>query len=260
MTKKYFGTDGIQGRVGKFPITPDFIMHLGYSDGKALATVDWHLTAGKHPTVLVGKNTRVSGYMLESALEAGLCADGVDVLISGPMSATVTYVLELLQQKEWQLGGKNSGHIICMDKHTTGDGIISALQVLYALRNAHKALAEFMRGVSLYPQRLTNIKISKSFSFNTNKAVNTVRKEAEADLNGNERLLSIRASGTEPLIRVMVESRFKQKVNYWTERITETVQIASTEWGIIFSRVMLIQSRYDAQSALMFQNPKNQAW
>lgn len=114
-----------------------------------------------------------------------------------------------------------------MDKHTTGDGIISALQVLYALRDADKTLAEFMRGVSLYPQRLINVKIPKPFNFTGNKAINTVRKEAEADLNGNGRLL-IRASGTEPLIRVMVESQSKQKVNYWTERIAKIVQIAST--------------------------------
>lgn len=68
------------------------------------------------------------------------------------------YVLEALQEKGWQLGGENSGHIICIDKHTTGDGIISALQVLYALRDTNKTLAEFMRGVSLYPQRLINVK------------------------------------------------------------------------------------------------------
>ncbi|MBS0498553.1 MAG: phosphoglucosamine mutase [Gammaproteobacteria bacterium] len=451
MTKKYFGTDGIRGRVGKEPITPDFILHLGYSAGKVLAAADWHLMQGKRPTVLIGKDTRVSGYMLESALEAGLCAAGVDVILSGPMPTpaiayliralrlqagivisashnlfedngvkffsaegrklpdeierkiesgihtpietkpsaqlgkvqriddaagryiefckstfpyhldlrglrivvdcahgaayhiaghvmhelgadVVTigvqpnglninlecgathcetlqkavkqhhadlgialdgdgdrlmmvdkkgqiydgdqliyiiakhrlqkkaltggvvgtlmtnlaieaqfkkmnipflranvgdrYVLELLQEKGWQLGGENSGHIICMDKHTTGDGIISALQVLYALRDTDKTLAELMRGVSLYPQRLINVKTPKPFNFSANKAIQAVRAEAETDLNDKGRVL-IRASGTEPLIRVMVEGESKHKINHWAERIAETIQTAS---------------------------------
>ncbi|MEK7302133.1 MAG: phosphoglucosamine mutase [Pseudomonadota bacterium] len=451
MTKKYFGTDGIRGRVGQDPITPQFIMHLGYSAGKVLAATDWHLMEGKRPTVLIGKDTRVSGYMLESALEAGLCAAGVDVLLSGPMPTPAIayliralrlqagivisashnlfedngvkffsaagsklpdemehkieaelntpietkpsaqlgkvqriddaagryiefckstfpyhldlrglrivvdcahgatyhiaghvmhelgadvitigvqpnglninlecgtthcstlqkavkqhhadlgialdgdgdrvmmvdkkgrlydgdqliyiiakhrqqkkmltggvvgtlmtnlaiennlkklnipflranvgdrYVLESLQEKGWHLGGENSGHIICSDKHTTGDGIISALQVLYALRDTKKTLAEFMRGISLCPQQLINVKIPKSFNFSTHKAIKAMQEEAKTDLNGKGRVL-IRASGTEPLIRVMVEGESKHKINYWAERIAETVQTAS---------------------------------
>lgn len=426
-------------------------MHLGYSAGKVLAATDWHLMEGKRPTVLIGKDTRVSGYMLESALEAGLCAAGVDVLLSGPMPTPAIayliralrlqagivisashnlfedngvkffsaagsklpdemehkieaelntpietkpsaqlgkvqriddaagryiefckstfpyhldlrglrvvvdcahgatyhiaghvmhelgadvitigvqpnglninlecgtthcstlqkavkqhhadlgialdgdgdrvmmvdkkgrlydgdqliyiiakhrqqkkmltggvvgtlmtnlaiennlkklnipflranvgdrYVLESLQEKGWHLGGENSGHIICSDKHTTGDGIISALQVLYALRDTKKTLAEFMRGISLYPQRLINVKIPKSFNFSTHKAIKAMQEEARTDLNGKGRVL-IRASGTEPLIRVMVEGESKHKINYWAERIAETVQTAS---------------------------------
>lgn len=426
-------------------------MHLGYSAGKVLAATDWHLMEGKRPTVLIGKDTRVSGYMLESALEAGLCAAGVDVLLSGPMPTPAIayliralrlqagivisashnlfedngvkffsaagsklpdemehkieaelntpietkpssqlgkvqriddaagryiefckstfpyhldlrglrivvdcahgatyhiaghvmhelgadvitigvqpnglninlecgtthcstlqkavkqhhadlgialdgdgdrvmmvdkkgrlydgdqliyiiakhrqqkkmltggvvgtlmtnlaiennlkklnipflranvgdrYVLESLQEKGWHLGGENSGHIICSDKHTTGDGIISALQVLYALRDTKKTLAEFMRGISLYPQRLINVKIPKSFNFSTHKAIKAMQEEAKTDLNGKGRVL-IRASGTEPLIRVMVEGESKHKINYWAERIAETVQTAS---------------------------------
>ncbi len=451
MTKKYFGTDGIRGRVGKDPITPEFIMHLGYSAGKVLTAADWHLAEGERPTVLIGKDTRVSGYMLESALETGLCAAGVDVLLSGPMptaaiayliralrlqagivisashnlfedngvkffsaagsklpdemehkieagisdpietnssaqlgkvrrlkdatgryiefckstfpyhldlrglkivvdcahgatyhiaghvmhelgaevvtigaqpnglninlecgathSSTLQkavkqhhadlgialdgdgdrvmmvdkqgklydgdqliyiiakhrqqkkalkggvvgtlmtnlaienrfkklnipflranvgdrYVQKLLQEKKWFLGGENSGHIICRDKHTTGDGIIAALQVLYALRDTKKTLAQFMRGTLLYPQRLINVKIPKSFNFNTSKAVKIAQEAAEADLKEKGRVL-IRASGTEPLIRVMVEGESKHKVNHWAEKIAEAVQTDS---------------------------------
>ena len=426
-------------------------MHLGYSVGKVLFTVDWHLMEGKRPTVLIGKDTRVSGYILESALEAGLSAAGVDVFLSGPMPtpaiaylirafrlqagivisashnlfedngvkffsadgrklpdemehsiealldtpietmpseklgkvlrikdasgryiefckstfpyhldlrglkivvdcangaayniagpvmhelgadvitigvepnglninlecgatycATLQkavlhhhadlgialdgdgdrvmmvdkqgrlyegdqllyiiakhrkqkkmlkggvvgtlmtnlaietrfkklrvpflrakvgdrYVIELLHEKKWYLGGENSGHIVCRDKHTTGDGIISALQVLYALRDTQKTLAQFMRGVSLYPQRLINVKIPKSFDFNNNKEIKAIQEAAEADLNSKGRVL-IRASGTEPLIRVMVEGESKHKINHWAERIAHTVQTAS---------------------------------
>lgn len=450
MTKKYFGTDGIRGRVGKNPITPEFILHLGYAAGKVLTASDWHLMKGERPTVLIGKDTRVSGYMLESALEAGLSAAGVDVLLSGPMptpaiayliralrlqagivisashnpyedngikffSAQGTklpdemehqieaglnapietmpsaqigkvqrlkdatgryiefckssfpyhldlrglrivvdcahgaayhiaghvlhelgadvvtigaqpdglninhecgathcetlqkavkknhadlgialdgdgdrimmvdkkgvlydgdqliyiiakhrqqkglltggvvgtlmtnlaiensfksmnipflrakvgdrYVMELLKKEGWHLGGEGSGHIICIDKHTTGDGIIAAMQVLYALRDSNKTLAEFMRGVKLYPQQLINVKTPKSFNFSKNKAIKAIQLEAETDLGNKGRIL-LRASGTEPLIRVMVEGESKQKVSYWAEQIANTVKTA----------------------------------
>lgn len=450
MTKKYFGTDGIRGRVGKDPITPQFIMHLGYAAGKVLAASDWHLKEDERPTVLIGKDTRISGYMIESALQAGLSAAGVDVFLSGPMPTPAIayliralrlqagivisashnlfedngvkffsamgnklpdemehkieaglnapietlpseklgkvqrlkdasgryiefckssfpyhldlrglrivvdcahgatyhiaghvmhelgadvitigaqpnglninlecgathcstlqqvvkehhadlgialdgdgdrvmmvdkqgrlyegdqliyiiakhrkqrkvltggvvgtqmtnlaienrfkklnipflrtnvgdrYILELLREKGWHLGGENSGHIICMDRHTTGDGIISALQVLHALRDTKKTLAEFMRDVSLYPQRLINVKTPKSFNFMHNQSVKMACEKAETDLNDKGRIL-IRASGTEPLIRVMVEGESKKKVDYWAEHIAEAIQIA----------------------------------
>jgi phosphoglucosamine mutase len=451
VTKKYFGTDGIRGRVGELPITPEFIMHLGYSAGKVLVAADWHLMKGERPAVLIGKDTRISGYMLESALEAGLSAAGVDVLLSGPMPtpaiayliralrlqagivisashnpfedngvkffsaegrklpdamehqieaglntpiqvmpsaelgkvqrikdatgryiefckssfpyhldlrglrividcahgaayhiaghvlhelgadvvsigvqpdgininhecgatycATLQkavkqhradlgialdgdadrvmmvdkkgvlyngdqliyiiakhrhqinqlkggvvgtlmtnlaienslkklnipfarakvgdrYVLELLQEKGWQIGGEGSGHILCIDKHTTGDGIISALQVLYALRDTNKTLAEFLRGVALFPQQLINVKIPKDFNYLKNKAIKKIQEEANLDLDSDGRVL-LRASGTEPLLRVMVEGKSEQKVNYWVKRIANVVKKAS---------------------------------
>tara|TARA_R110002073_G_scaffold195786_4_gene354835 strand:+ start:2493 stop:3860 length:1368 start_codon:yes stop_codon:yes gene_type:complete len=453
LTKKYFGTDGIRGRVGKDPITPELIMHLGYSAGRVLAASDWHLMAGERPAVLIGKDTRVSGYMMESALEAGLSAAGVDVLLSGPMptpaiayliralrlqagivisashnsfedngvkffsaqgsklpdeiehqieaglSAPIKtmpssqlgkvqrlkdatgryiefckstfpyhldlrglrivvdcahgaayhiaghvlhelgadvveigvqpnglninhecgathcvtlqkavkqhhadlgialdgdgdrvmmadkkgtlfdgdqllyiiakhrqqrnllrggvvgtlmtnlavensfkklnipflrtnvgdrYVMESLKENSWQLGGEGSGHIICIDKHTTGDGIISALQVLYALRDTNKTLAESMYGVRLYPQQLINVKIPKGFNFLKNKAIQTIQKEAELDLNTQGRVL-LRASGTEPVVRVMVEGKLKQKVSHWADQIAHIVESESAK-------------------------------
>ena len=85
MSRKYFGTDGVRGRVGETPITPDFVMRLGYAAGKVLAEADRRLRDGQKPTVLIGKDTRISGYMLESALEAGFAASGVDTVLIGPM-------------------------------------------------------------------------------------------------------------------------------------------------------------------------------
>ncbi len=97
MTKKYFGTDGIRGRVGVSPITPDFVMRLGYAAGRVLA-LNSHLSAGARPTVLIGKDTRISGYMLEAALEAGLTAAGVDTLLTGPMpTPAVAYLTRALR-------------------------------------------------------------------------------------------------------------------------------------------------------------------
>src|SRR3978361_1976958 len=95
MTRKYFGTDGIRGRVGAAPITPDFVMKLGYAAGKVLVQAD--STSGK-PTVLIGKDTRISGYMLEAALEAGFAAAGVDVLLAGPVpTPAVAYLTRALR-------------------------------------------------------------------------------------------------------------------------------------------------------------------
>ena len=95
MTRKYFGTDGVRGTVGTAPITPDFVLRLGYAAGKVLARVG---KGEKRRTVLIGKDTRISGYMLESSLEAGLCAAGVDVLLVGPMpTPAVAYLTRALR-------------------------------------------------------------------------------------------------------------------------------------------------------------------
>src|SRR2546421_3667103 len=85
MSRKFFGTDGIRGRVGEAPITPDFVLKLGYAAGKVLSRADIAPPHRARPAVLIGKDTRISGYMLESALESGLSAAGVDTLLVGPM-------------------------------------------------------------------------------------------------------------------------------------------------------------------------------
>ena len=447
MTRKYFGTDGVRGTVGNTPITPELIMKLGYAAGKVLAG---RHASGEHPTVLIGKDTRVSGYMLESALQAGLSAAGVDVVLVGPMptpavayltralrlSAGIVisashnpyqdngikffssdgtklpddtereierqieaplkcatsanlgkarrmedaagryiefckstfptrldlkgmrividsangaayqiapcvfhelgadvvsigakpdgfninervgathpealqaevrlrqahlgialdgdgdrvvmadssgklydgdqllyiiarhrrtrgilrggvvgtqmtnlglehalekmdvpfaraqvgdrYVLEMLHERGWQLGGENSGHIVFLDKHTTGDGIVSALLVLDALAEAGMTLAQAAADMALYPQILINVAVKERFDFATHREVQKAMADAERDLDGAGRIL-LRASGTEPVIRVMVEGTTQAKVERWAERIADAVRKA----------------------------------
>jgi len=422
MSKKYFGTDGIRGRVGEYPITPEFVLKLGWATGKVFAR------AGEG-TVIIGKDTRISGYMFESALEAGLSAAGVDIRILGPMptpaiayltrtfhaqagivisashnphydngikffssegaklpdeielaieaemekpmqtveserlgkaervvdapgryieyckstiplsmnfsnmkivldcsngatyqvaprvlkelgAEVITvgaspdgininekcgsthpqvlqsqvvahgadiglaldgdgdrlimvdhegeivdgdellfiiaqsrqrdqslpggvvgtvmsnlglehalkdlgidfyraavgdrYVMEMLTENNWVLGGESSGHIICLDRTTTGDGIISALQILAAMKNADKSLQELKSGMQKYPQHMVNVPLKEKVDIDTCAPLQAAMKDVENRLADSGRIL-VRASGTEPLLRVMVE-------------------------------------------------------
>ena len=135
------------------------------------------------------------------------------------------YVLEMLKKRGWQLGGENSGHIVCLDQHTTGDGIVSALQVLAALRGADVSLPKASRGVSLYPQVLVNVRVKRAFDFAHNRLVKAAVLEAESALKGDGRVL-LRASGTEPLIRVMVEGRSRKIVTGLANTIAGVVETA----------------------------------
>jgi len=443
MTKKYFGTDGIRGKVGEPPITADFWLKLGWAAGRVFANE-------RHDFVLVGKDTRISGYMFESALEAGLTAAGVDTKLLGPMptpgiayltrtlrakagivisashnpyydngikffsvqgtklpdeieheierymelpmttvesarlgkakrledaagryieyckasvptrldfdhmkivvdcahgatyhiaphvfseigaevisigvqpnglnindncgatkpevlAATVLdlqadlgialdgdgdrlimidhkgeivdgdeliyiiaksklaagqmtgpvvgtlmtnlgmehglkqlginlvrakvgdrYVMEMLSEHNSILGGENSGHIICLDKTTTGDGIIAALQVLAEMQYSGKTLHELKSGMQKYPQILINVKTGQKINPNTHKGIQQAVKAVENKLGAEGRVL-LRASGTEPLIRVMVEGEHEDVVKNYAQQLAEEVQSA----------------------------------
>jgi phosphoglucosamine mutase len=429
MTRQYFGTDGIRGTVGQSPITPDFILRLAHAVGRVLKKEE------SRPTVLIGKDTRISGYMLESALESGFNSAGVDVVLLGPLptpgvayltraqraslgvvisashnpfadngikffSARGTklsdtwelaveaaleeppvwsqsanlgktrrlddaagryiefckstfandltlkglkivvdaahgaayhiapkvfhelgaeviamgcaphpealvqavrdhqadygialdgdadrlqmvdaqgrlyngdellylmaddrlsrgdvlpgvvgtlmtnmavelalkargvelvrakvgdrYVLELMESKKWILGGEGSGHLLALDQHTTGDGLISALQVLQACVRSSKSMAQLLSAVSLFPQTLINVRIKPGMDWQSNASLQKVIKDVEKELGDSGRVL-IRASGTEPLVRVMVEAKDLDQAKTCAQRIADTL-------------------------------------
>ncbi|MEJ2403068.1 MAG: phosphoglucosamine mutase [Candidatus Thiodiazotropha sp.] len=134
------------------------------------------------------------------------------------------YIMERLAEKGWLLGGEQSGHIICLDRTTTGDGIISALQVLAEMHATGHSLRELCAGMSKYPQKLTNVRLG-SFSPQEVMASDTVKRavlEAEVAMGGSGRVL-LRPSGTEPLIRVMVEGVDGAQVEALTQQVAEVV-------------------------------------
>jgi phosphoglucosamine mutase len=115
------------------------------------------------------------------------------------------YVLEQMRERGWVLGGENSGHVICLDKHTTGDGIIAALAVLRALIEQRKTLAEATAGVTMFPQRLINVPVTREWDWRASGPVRTAARGCR--FSGRRGRVLLRPSGTEPVLRVMVEAR-----------------------------------------------------
>lgn len=132
------------------------------------------------------------------------------------------YVMELLEEHSWRLGGESSGHIICLDQTTTGDAIISALQVLRILVSAHKTLHEAKSGMVKYPQTLINVPLESQIDIKSSATIQQAVKDVETELGDEGRVL-LRPSGTEPLIRVMVEGVDAPKVELLAKQIADSV-------------------------------------
>jgi phosphoglucosamine mutase len=132
------------------------------------------------------------------------------------------YVLEVMKEKGWLFGGEGSGHLLALDKHTTGDGIVSALQVLSALKRSGKGLDECCNELTLFPQTLINVKVPAGFDWTKNPAMVAEKDAVEKELGDTGRVL-IRASGTEPLIRVMVEAKCADTAAATARRIADKV-------------------------------------
>lgn len=162
--------------------------------------------------------TLMSNLGLEKALEESGC---------GFKRAKVgdRYVLEMMQESGSVLGGESSGHIICLDKATTGDGTVSALQVLAVMADTGRALHELKQGMRKYPQTMVNVRTQCKFDFNTSPEVTSALADVQRELAGNGRVL-LRASGTEPLIRVMVEGSDGDLVNACAQRLADAVRAA----------------------------------
>lgn len=132
------------------------------------------------------------------------------------------YVLEILHAKGWLLGGEGSGHLLALDKHTTGDGLVSALQVLQACVGSGQTMAQLLEDVVLFPQTLINVRLSPGFDWKGHRPLWEAQEAAEAELGASGRVL-IRASGTEPLVRVMVEARDAAQSQQCAERIAASL-------------------------------------
>jgi phosphoglucosamine mutase len=136
------------------------------------------------------------------------------------------HVLARMVENSWDLGGETSGHIICLDRSTTGDGIVAALQVLAAMRESGKSLRELCRGLEIYPQAMINVHMRGQFDVKSSAPVQQAVQEVERELAGKGRVV-LRASGTEPLIRVMVEGRDAGTVERLTRHLADTVRRAA---------------------------------
>ena len=132
-------------------------------------------------------------------------------------------MLEELEKNGWLLGGEGSGHLLALDKHSTGDGLISALQVLQACVRSGKSLAELLADVTLFPQTLINVRLQPGQDWTRSTMLASETKAVQEELGDNGRVL-IRASGTEPLLRVMVEARAAQQAHACAERLVKAVQ------------------------------------
>jgi phosphoglucosamine mutase len=161
----------------------------------------------------------VGTLMTNMAVELALKTRGVELVRA---KVGDRYVLELMESKKWILGGEGSGHLLALDQHTTGDGLISALQVLQACVRSGKSMAQLLSAVALFPQTLINVRIKPGADWQSNKALQKAIKDVEKELGDAGRVL-IRASGTEPLVRVMVEAKDVNQAKVCAQRIANTL-------------------------------------
>ncbi len=163
----------------------------------------------------------VGTLMTNMAVELALKDKGVELVRA---KVGDRYVLEELEKRGWLLGGEGSGHLLALDKHTTGDGIVSALQVLQACMRSGQTLAELLAEVRLFPQVLLNVRLQPGQDWATNARMKQETELVQAELGVTGRVL-IRASGTEPLVRVMVEARDPQQAQACAQRIADTLTV-----------------------------------
>jgi phosphoglucosamine mutase len=164
----------------------------------------------------------VGTLMTNKAVELAFRAKGIEFVRA---KVGDRYVLEELERHGWTLGGEGSGHLLVLDRHTTGDGLVSALQVLHACVDSGKSMAQLLADVTLFPQTLINVRLQPGQDWKGNSHLAEEIKAVEAELGDDGRVL-IRASGTEPLLRVMVEARDAGQAQGSAERLVAAVKAA----------------------------------
>jgi phosphoglucosamine mutase len=207
--------------------------HIGIAldgDGDRLIMVDHQgeIVDGDEALYIIARSTQAEGrcsggvagtLMTNLGLELALKELGIP-FERAPVGDR--YVMELLQKNGWKLGGESSGHIICLDRTSTGDGIVSALQILYVMSVTGKSLHELKQGMVKMPQTLVNVPMSSKVDILGSPAIQQAVADVEATLGEEGRVL-LRPSGTEPLVRVMVEGKDERQVRSLAQQIADTV-------------------------------------
>ena len=174
------------------------------------------LSEGTLPGAVVGT------LMSNLGLEVALNRDGIDFKRA---NVGDRYVMEVLTREGLTLGGESSGHIICLDRTTTGDGIVAALQVLFAIQRSELSLNELKSGMTKFPQFMENVRVSGKVDIDGSEVIKQAVRQAEEELGDRGRIL-LRPSGTEPLVRVMVEGEDGEQVARLTSQLANTVEEA----------------------------------
>jgi len=201
-------------------------------DGDRLILVDANgkLVDGDQIIYIIAKDRHLRGLLHGGVVGTLMSNYGLELAINAldiPFTRSKVgdrYVLEALRDREWKIGGESSGHIVCLDKTTTGDGIVAALQVLSVMVKQNKTLAELTEGITLLPQTLINLKTDYAAALATNKKVMQYVKNLEIDLKGKGRVL-LRPSGTEPLLRIMVEGFNEVVVRQQAQKLCDEINL-----------------------------------
>jgi len=202
----------------------------GDADRLQMVDAQGHLFNGDELLYLVAKDRVESGKEVRGAVGTLMTNFAIEKAfqeLGVPFERAAVgdrYVLEKLKQHDWMMGGESSGHLIFLDKHTTGDGVVAALQVLATIRRSGKGIRERLSNVQMYPQILINVRYKKPYDWKNDQNLQQIQRDVIQDLGSNGRVL-VRASGTEPVLRVMVEAKSPEIAKSLAEKIAQQIPV-----------------------------------